>query len=462
MRDSRIGALPASALRAISALGVAFPAAMPAARAADAIAPVIAKTCAGRLGQEVSRDRLAESVLYEAGILSEDIEADVSLGDATVALAAKRFAALSRGFVNGASPAANDAIQRLVFRLEQALAPTSTQSASTLGLKAENAPAGYDWLFAGSSSVKLTCLTGKEPEAITTQFDKGVQRERFAFRKTPEELGLTGEEAKKAGAGQFGFKREVAKQDDGSSKTTTNVTIDATAGIRLTPNSFPSPIYAYGSYTLSHKRVDPPPKLDPGKKQSDDDTDALEFGLSTNSFLARSKANFSLVAGAQLGYVVDYADDARRARLRLGLTPGTPWSLGPICDIGGFNDVDIGFKFRTRCLLTLEAEASHVFKAGTADFHDHGEFLGLGGKVSYELAAPIAKDAAVLASLTYRRLPTIWGKAPDVRRWDGLIKYRFYAAGPLGFDLGLTWGKGTEPKSLKEEDKIEFSIGVIY
>jgi hypothetical protein len=39
-------------------------------------------------------------------------------------------------------------------------------------------------------------------------------------------------------------------------------------------------------------------------------------------------------------------------------------------------------------------------------------------------------------------MPTIFGKAPDLKRWDASIKYRFWTETGLGLDFGLSWAKG--------------------
>jgi hypothetical protein len=453
----------------ICSLGIA--AGLQAATGAEAadIAPVVARACFGRAGQDISQARLATSVLSEVGIIDDDLLKDPTILTKGATPGARAILALSLGKIEGAPSKATDAIELLVQALEQALAKTSTQTAKQVGLSIVGPPAGYGWLFDPAHGWSIRCEGKAEQTADVakseriTQFEAGTKHEIFSLRKTVEELGLTGDEAKKAGAAQLGFKRERTKQDDGSTKTSTTFTIDGTAGLRLTKANAPSPIYAYANYTLSKARKKPAPTLDPGKKQSDDDTDVLELGGAVSGLLVKSGSDFSIVAAAQSGYVIDYVGNSRRLRIRTGITPGLAWSIGDVCDLGGFNQSDVsGLRFRSRCTVEIETEASHVFKAGTTKFHDHGEFFGMGATFGYDLAAPIAKDSAILGSVRYRLLPTIWGKAPNVERLDATIKYRFYTEASLGFDLGLTWGKGTEPKSLKEEDKLELGFGIIF
>jgi hypothetical protein len=434
------------------------------------LGPVVAQACFDRSGKEVTQARLPGAILSAVGIVDDDLLADSFLQRNATTPGERAVLALRRGEVQGAPAKANLELPLIVQRFEQALASTSIQTAAQVGLTIENPPTGNGWLFAPHPSWTLHCLKGTEDGRDAEggnyrikQFQAGTKRESFSLRKTVEELGLTGDEAKKAGAAQLGFKREREKQEDGTTKTSTTFTVDGTIGLRITKPDAPTPLYAYASYALSKTRKKPAPSLDPGKKQSDGDTDVLEFGGAISSLLTKSDASFSIVAGAQAGYITDYVGKSHRLRIRLGATPGLPWSIGDFCDLGGFNDTDlIGLRFRSRCTIQIEAEASHVFKAGTTKFHDHGEFFAAGATFGYDLAAPIGKDSAVLGSIRYRILPTIWGKAPSVERLDASIKYRFYTGVGLGIDLALTYGKGTEPKSLAEEDKLVLGFGIIF
>jgi hypothetical protein len=442
---------------------------LPAIASAADIKPVVTKACFGRAGQEITRDRLAAFVLSEVGLIDEDLQKDPVLSK-EASPSARAVSAMRSENITGVSEEVSEQIFLVVQSLEQSLASTSNQTAKQVGLSVANAPKmKRGWLFEAGQTWIITCGGKADDGSISpsgkqiTQFEKGVTREILSLRKTVAELGLTGDEAKKAGAAQVGFKRERVKQDDGSTKTSTTVTIDGTAGLRLTSPNAQAPVYAYGSYTLSRARKKPAPALADGKKQSDDDTDVLEVGGAISGLLVRSRDDFSIVAFGQTGYVMDYVGHSRRARLRAGFTPGIPFSIGQICDLGGFNQSDVlGLRFRSRCTVQIEMEISHVFKVGTTDFHEHGEFLGVGATLGYDLAAPISKDAAILGNIRYRLVPTVWGAAPNVERVDASIKYRFYTESALGIDLGLTWAKGNEPKSLKKEDKLELGFGLIF
>ena len=167
-----------------------------------------------------------------------------------------------------------------------------------------------------------------------------------------------------------------------------------------------------------------------------------------------------IVLFGQFGFIRDRIDNARRARLRFGFQPAPHLDLG-LCATDGFGDIP-GTGLSGHCLATVETEISYVFALGRADFLSRGEFGGVGGKFQYDLSAPIRDGAALVASLSYRRVPTMIGRAPDIRRVESAIKYHFRAERMFGVDLGLTGGRGTEPKSLRDENKIQVGVGLTF
>lgn len=49
-----------------------------------------------------------------------------------------------------------------------------------------------------------------------------------------------------------------------------------------------------------------------------------------------------------------------------------------------------------------------------------------------------------------------------MHRFDASVKYRFWLPNDLGLDVGLTYGKGRETKTYKDEDKVEIGLGVLF
>lgn len=190
--------------------------------------------------------------------------------------------------------------------------------------------------------------------------------------------------------------------------------------------------------------------------------DPLQSGLNAGKNRAYRDSTPASVIGlfGQFGFIRDRISNARRARLRFGFQPAPHIDLG-LCTTDGFGDI-LGSGLGGRCLATVETEISYVFALGRADFLSRGEVGGVGGKVQYDLSAPIGGGAALVTSLSYRRVPTIIGRAPDLRRLEGAIKYRFRFAQVIGVDLGLTGGRGTEPRSLMQENKLQVGLGLTF
>jgi hypothetical protein len=446
-------------LSAMIAFGCAATALASPAQAAREIGPVIASACSGNPTGEVLRKRLAEAVLAQAGVLGSEL-----LGDSTLVsypdFGDRAIAAVFRGEVQTYNDSRMD-ILALRQRLEQYLGPKSNVSVGDRKLEVVAPPEGANWLFDRSRTIVLRCIGSKPAKPIITEFEEGTKRSAFAVREKVDELALAGDASKKAGSAKIGLVRTRTEKDDGTRKTVTSLTLNGTAGLRLTGPTSQAPLYVYGSYALSQERTRPAD--DPTKDQSDGDVDALETGLSLNGLLLRSAADFSLVGSLQAAYVSDFAHNAERLKLRASLVPGFAVSVGRLCDIGGYNQVTaLGLNFRTRCLIKFETEASHVLDAGTADFKDHGEFLAFGGTAAYQLAAPIGDKAEMISSLSYRYLPVIAGRAPNISRWDAMVKYRFWLDNGPGLDFGVTWGKGHEPISYTKEDKLELGFGIIF
>jgi len=232
--------------------------------------------------------------------------------------------------------------------------------------------------------------------------------------------------------------------------------------------SFEPPVPADGDMVCAappHVYTDPlrtRPGPAPGTARGDADVDPLEVGLN----IGRARGHRDgmhvgfIILNGKFGIIRDRVSNARRARLQFGFQPAPHVDLG-LCAADGFSDI-ARTGLRGRCLATIESEFSYVFAPGLAAFVSRGELGGVGGKVEYDLSKPIKDDAALVASMSYRRVPTMIGRAPDMRRWESAIKYRFYAAALMGVDVGVTLGRGTEPKSLMQENRIQAGVGLTF
>jgi len=447
-------ARPTIYLIATAVCGLAsFPA---MAQTVDAAA-VVKQVCAGRKGL-IDRARLADSLLTGAGVLGSDLARDATLGS-NLSYDERALAAVRLAKVEGV-PQAAFPIRRLVQRLEQDLVAGGGKVGD---LTVTGVPlAGYDWLFDPNRAFTLSC--GSASSSPNTEGPIPLTRHpALVLRQKVEELSLTASDAKKAGAFNIGALRVRSIQEDGSIKKVTTITAAGTLGIRLTSPTTNPPVFAYAGYALNRQRTLPGKTFD---EQAKDDVNALEVGGSIGNIWLRDAANWNLTMSGNIAYVRDFAHDASRGRFRLLLTPGIAANLGPFCGLGGFNRIELSFiSFRGRCVIALDAEASNVFKAGTAKgplFATYDDFIGLGTNVGYQVAVPIKGDDGLLGGVLYRFVPTISGKASDIERLDISFKYRIWVEDTVGIDFGIVYQKGTEPISLVKEDRFQLGFGVIF
>jgi hypothetical protein len=441
----------------LAALGL-LATASPALAAEKEVTAIVALACAkpeppGLSAREQDariRARLAEALLAQSGILASDLLSDASLsGEPDIG---SRAIEMVREADLG-TPTSNK-IVTLRDLLELQLPELAAAPANKRKIALEGpAPLGPGWLFAGTGP-GIACANREPPSDPVADFEKPIGFAAWALREKVEELSLVDKEAKKAGSARISLKRSETQKDDGSTKIATSLGVTGTLGIRLTPLSASAPVYAYGSFALSRDRTKP---ADPAKTQSDGDVSALETGL-TVSELALGPSLVNLRAA----YVSDFAHDARRAKIAATLFPGISGTLGPLCGIGSYAPLNPTKTVFARCLVTFEAEGSHVFKAGTADFKGRGEYLGLGGRLAYQLGIVTGDNMDVLANVGFRYLPTVLGHSVDVKRWDAALKYRFWTEAGIGLDFGLTYATGHEPISLANEDKIELGFGIVH
>jgi hypothetical protein len=420
----------------------------------------------------ITREDLAEATLNAAGVQTRDVlrlypDADLK----TYGTYAVKMLWEERLLPKDASEdevearrQAFDDMRRLRQRLEQRLVKTPDFIEKEAGIVVAGAPApgGKPWLFDPAKTYVMRCADGKATPRPDRKFETAVERPAVVIRGQLKDLAALGDDRTGADAAKLGLKKEKTKQDDGATKTDRTETFEGVIGIRLSPKTWAAPLHAYAAYSLSEVRTRPAPPLAAGKTVDENDTNAFEYGLSLNEQPIIKGSPFSLAVDGQIAMVQDYVKDSRRGKLALGLTPGVAANF-PVCGLGSFNEYDVGITtLRIRCRGRLEAEASHVYEKGTADFKEHGKFLAMGTSLGIDLAAPQGDKAEIISSLTYRYLPVVSGTAPDISRWDATVRYRIWLDSGLGVDLGLTYGKGRESKAYKDENKLEAGLGLIF
>jgi hypothetical protein len=422
-----------------------------AARAAPIdTSSLVQRTCATATkgSPTVARSRLANFILADVGIAPMDLP---SGGDPD--LGARMVAAIVKAHDAEAPTDQQWQIKYVVQQLEFELGRGSAIPFQAEGVRAANPGTIPGWLFQSADNDTLTCFV-KEAAGADAHATPPGSVTRLMLRQMADDLAL--DSLKKAGSAKFGYTRERSRLSDGTRKTDSTWTIDATLGLRINPAEAAQPYYLYASYKRKRARTRPVPQLPVGQSESDSDIDVLEVGAGGGFLLGSNQ----LVANVSV--VNDLADNSNRLKASAQFIPAFfNVNLG-FCRVGEATDpFHIGpWKFAARCSVTFLAEANHVFHAGRGTFTKNDEFLLAGGKVGWELF-PNGKDGPA-ASLFYRREWRVAGTSPSIDRLDAFLGYRVFVSQRFAVDLGLTYAKGRDPKSFKPEDKLEVSFGLLF
>jgi hypothetical protein len=430
---------------------------------------LIARACTGNAGNVIGQVRLAEAILIEAGKSPSEfvvaapavIPEGMSLTEVYQQAMVARLGKIAAG-EEPEPPEEAFLLQSTVETLEAALLRVKPGQDAPLTIEGER-PQGAPFLFqAEKPDWTLRCKKADPGATFVQSFEDFDPPPGFAIRSTPEELSLTGKERRGAGALALGFDRTRSKLDDGTTKTETNVTISGTAGVRLSgEQSQSTSAYAYARYELKQGRTKPAPQLDPGASQSDGDTDTLETGLLLATQLTRNEDKFKLFLDLQGSAIWDFANEARRLRLKANLRPVPVGSLG-LCGIGRYEALIPAIGLKTKCRLQFEVEGAKILRQGTTELGTYDTFLAAGGRVEFQAFLPTAEGMGFLAGATYRYLPVLHGPDDDVERFEASVKHRFWTKRSVGIDVGFSYTKGTNELSFEKEDVLTFGLGIIY
>jgi hypothetical protein len=424
----------------------------------------------------ISRSRLARAIYTAAGYLPDGLLDTKNLGD-TISLS-KFDALMFEGLLNTekvpATPEQRNKIDSVVVAFAQDVSADSQVQQKDLGMKLDppikiespNSPTepitgARKLLFSPQKKYTIICLAGKAAEQYPAIAAASAPTEvpRFGLVKDTDSLSLVGDERAAAGSAKIGVTRSKARQDDGSSKTDTQLNFDGTFGVRLTGNQANTHSFGYASYTLNRSRSFPAPELTGDARRDDGDTNVLELGLSANDYIL--PGNVSLIG--QIGYIANFVKGSRRIRSRVLFEPSFGDTDFGLCRVGQLSKFKLlGAKFRTKCYFALGTEFSHVPKVGRDDFKNSGEFFAAGPIIGIDLAPPFGSENGIVSQLRYQYLPVLAGTAAKIERWDASLAYRFWVADGVGLDFGGNYKRGTNLKSLEKENILELSFGIIF
>ena len=417
----------------------------------DSLAKVdaaITRACSGRAGQAVTATRIAQALLIET-------EEGVDMTPEARALAS---VASPDELVNRADAQRNRLRGVRSLLLEKLATPGTTQAKALIVTPvppAADSTPDNDFMFKPDTRYTFTCAA--TPPAKPIEY---AALNAFAVRKGVDDLAKLGGERKSAGSAQLVFDDFRTTNLAGEEKRTLKLTIDAAVGVPLTRGTEDRYVMLYGDYSRSRVRIRTSPVATaPEKNGSADDVDALELGI-----LGTTRIGDYLRSTGRVGYIIDSVTGARYVAGGLSFTPitGGRGDLG-VCNFGSYRYVGLGLE--ARCTASLEADLRQVVRHGTAKLSASDRLFAVGGSgtLTFRRALDIngKPQDGLVGSVSYRYLDMVAGKGPSIDRFDATLAYRWWA-GDVGFDIGLTYGDGIERKSLADEHRFGFTVGVIY
>lgn len=408
----------------------------------------IARACAGRAGQPVTATRIAQALLIET-------EEGVEMTPDARALASVAF---PDELVNRADAQRNRLRGVRALLLAELATPGTTQAKALIVSPQPPFPDSTpdnDFMFKSDTRYTFTCAAAAGVKPVEYAALNG-----FAVRKGVDDLAKLGGERKSAGSAQLVFDDFRTTNLAGDRKRTLKLTIDAAVGVPLTRGTEESYAMLYGDYSRSRVRIRTSPVATaPEKNGSADDLDALELGV-----LGTTRLGDYLRTTGRVGYIVDSVNGARYVAGGLSFTPitGGRGDLG-VCNFGSYRYVGLGLE--ARCTTSAEADLREVVRDGTAKLSASDRLFAVGGSATLTFRRSLDIDGkprdGLVGNLTYRYLDMVAGKGPSLDRVDASLAYRWWA-GEVGFDIGLTYADGIERKSLADEHRFGFTLGVIY
>lgn len=428
--------------------GTAIAAASPAlAQDRIDVAPVIADACRSRPVPEATQGMLALAVLRHSGHLG--IDQTIAPADAP---------GLVFRIVGGkADSSKGPQVKRLVRQLQGELSDKGSDP-DVLGLALEPRGSGSsgNWLFAGP--LALSCVHAEEK-------DEKAPSEALRLRGSVDDLMATGKDRRGAGSATIGYARQRSNES-GTVKTSTTTTLKGVLGYAF-PASETAGLIAFAGYDLKRTRTDPAPVLAPGVSQRDSDTDVIQLGL--KGYIVPRVAGGRVLIEANGTLILDQVKDSRRGRFDVALTPSirTPRSLRKVCAIGAFNEASFIPGLRTRCGFSLSWQVSHFFEKGTATIGPANELVFGGGKLTLDIAPAggsglIPDKSGLIAGVNYQYQQRLHGTGPSIDRFSAYVKYRYWINPTFGVDFGFDFTDGTNTETFADENKLQFSVGLIF
>ena len=320
----------------------------------------------------------------------------------------------------------------------------------------------FGWFMTNASSLQILCLARetkdeRPSQAYVASLDEPTPIPVFNLGRTVADLSDVDSNGVKAGkSATIGFtrSRETTVEDDvRTTKTSRKANVDATVGLRLSGPLAENPTFLYASYTLVQTRSTPPPDLEEGETERNSDTESIEVGLSFSEFSLQDLIGFS----AQAAFTSNLVENNGRLTGRIVARPAFVLALG-ICNFGTYA---FWGSLRSGCYVEAAMDGAVMTSRGASKAGDFDSYLALGGAVGWRVSPALADKGFVL-DLRYSYLPVLAGPVRDFERLDMSIAYRWWIADRYAVDIGPSYRRGTEVKSLEREDTLVLTFGLLF
>ncbi len=312
----------------------------------------------------------------------------------------------------------------------------------------------------GEGAWSLKCPEGDPITGVEELYAKPLERPEIAVRKAPEDLGLSGDAGKEAGAFAFGMERSWSVDDSGTVKRATTIKVDGTIGYQLFGKSSPFSSYAFVRYNLERARTKPATPLAAGATREDDDTNVLQLGATFDFFADPTSSPVPFWVTGDVGYILNFVDESERVRFRAAVDPGLRGNAG-ICRLGSAK-FSANSKFAFRCVVRIETDISHWAKPGRFTTKSYDDHLAVGGDINFSAFYFTGAKSKIIASASGRYLPVLSGKQSDIWRYDLSLAHRHFFDSGAAVEVGFTYQHGFKALTLEKERKLTFGVGVLY
>jgi hypothetical protein len=412
---------------------------------------LVNQICVGRAGQPVPPGRLIAAAFAQQGRFIDENAASSAMLQADDTIARNALAAL-RGMSRYIVANATERRPPVIFSMEG-----NSQGEAPLII----------WLESGGTRGNFVCAPA--PASPSTRWrpigDSASATPALRLRGTIEGLSASASELSTTDAARFSVTRTIERQDDGTDRRTTALTLDAVLGLRLLSADDPQQVILFVGVDRDRIRVSPTPTAG-----QSDEVNTRSVGVRMHAETDPSiTGGLSQRFAGDLTYIHDRTADSEILRVRTSWRPGlvnVEDRRGP-CTFGAFTPQST---LQSRCWIEAQAAAADIIEQGTGAFSFTGAYAAAGGLFGFELQLDDADLRGRLGKVeggpflraTQLYQIVVGRNLPDIHRIDAALGYRAFVAEGLGLELAATLAYGINADTFASERRMTVTAGVIF